>query len=154
MMRNKQNIILDQLDTKLLAFKPASVIVIPEKGWIHTIRKALNMTLEQLGNKLGMTRQGARRIEENEAAGSITLKSLKEAGNALNMKFVYGFVPYEGSMEKLIETKSRELATKIVMRTSSNMKLEDQELSKEHLQKAIEELTIELKNEISRSLWD
>ena len=59
----------------------------------------MNMTLEQLGKKLNMTKQGVKRIEESEAAGTLTLKSLKEVGNALEMKFIYGFVPIDGSID-------------------------------------------------------
>lgn len=153
-MRNKQKIIVDQLDRKLLAFQSAFDSIVPEKGWIYTIRTALKMTLEQLGNKLEITKQGVKKIEESEAAESISLKSLKEAGNALGMKLVYGFVPYEGSLENHLDKKARELAVKIVMRTSNNMKLEDQKIANDRIQKAIEELTVEIRNEMPRALWD
>ena len=87
-MRNQRKLLLEQLDRKLKPFLGSEVIIIPESGWINTIRTTLNMTLEQLGKKLNMTKQGVKRIEESESAGTITLKSLKEVGNALEMKFV------------------------------------------------------------------
>lgn len=65
------------------------------------------MTLEQLGKKLNITKQGVKRMEDSESAGTITLNSLKEIGNAFEMKFVYGFVPIDGSVDSLIVRKSR-----------------------------------------------
>jgi len=64
------------------------------------------------------------------------------------------FNPKDGSLDALIDRKARELATKIVLRTSNTMRLEDQENSRERIQKAIEERTEALKNEMPRSLWD
>jgi len=52
------------------------------------------------------------------------------------MQLVYGFVPNDGSLDALIEKRATELATKIVMRTSNNMKLEDQVKSNERIIKS------------------
>ncbi len=153
-MRKQRNLLLEQLDRKLLPFKGAEKVIIPEKGWINTIRLTLNMTLEQLGKKLNMTRQGVKRIEESEAAGTLTIKSMREVGNALEMKFVYGFVPADGSINSLIERKSRILAEKIILRTNQNMMLEDQAIEKSKLEAAIDELSKEIKAELKKSIWD
>ena len=53
------------------------------------------------------------------------------------MQLVYGFVPNDGSLDALIERKASELAAKIVHRTSNTMKLEDQENSKDRIEKAL-----------------
>jgi len=153
-MRNQKKLILEQLDRKLEPLKGAEIIQMPTKGWIHSIRTALNMTLLQLGSRLNITKQGARKLEESESSESITIRSLKEIGNALDMKFVYGFIPKTGSFEKMVEQKSRQLATKIVLRTNQNMLLEDQGNSKDQIELAIHELTLEIKREMRRSIWD
>lgn len=153
-MRNQRNLLLEQLDRKLLPFKGSEKVIIPERGWIHTIRSTMNMTLEQLGKKLNITKQGVKKIEESESAGTITIKSLKEVGNALEMKFVYGFIPIDGSINSLIERKSRVLAEKIILRTNQNMMLEDQAIEERKLKAAIDELSKEIKSEIKRSIWD
>jgi len=127
---------------------------VPNNSWIKTIRTTLNMTLEQLGKKLNITKQGAKRIEDSEAAGTITLNSLKEVGNALEMKFVYGFVPIDGSIDSLLDRKSRKLAEKIILRTDQNMILENQEINKNVLEKAIEDLSDKLKFELKKAIWD
>jgi hypothetical protein len=51
------------------------------------------------------------------------------------MELVYGLVPKDGSIEKLIDRKAKELATRIVSRTSNSMKLEDQENTQQRLKK-------------------
>ncbi len=153
-MRTTKKLLVEQLDRKIKTFQGTENTIIPERGWINNIRLALNMTLEQLGNKLNITRQGAKRIEESEAAGSISIKSMKEIGEHLDMKFVYGYVPYDGSIENLINRKAEELAKKIVLRTNQNMKLENQGNSEETITRAIKDLTIELKREMNKSIWD
>ncbi|WP_291908079.1 mobile mystery protein A [Chitinophaga sp. CB10] len=126
----------------------------PAKGWISLIRKSLNMTLRQLGDRLHITPQSAHEIELREANGTISIKALSAAAEALDMKLVYGFIPQDGSLEAMIEKRARTIATKIVSRTATSMKLEDQENSKERLSEAIEEMTQELKRELSSKLWD
>ena len=153
-MRNQRKLLLDQLDKKLEQFKEVEKVNIPSSGWINNIRIALNMTLEQLGNKLNITKQGVKKIEERESSGAISLNLLKEVGNALDMHFVYGFVPKHGSVEKLIDIKARKLASKIVLRTNHNMKLEDQENREDLINEAIDELAGEIKRKMLKSLWD
>lgn len=153
-MRNRKKIQLGQLDDKLKPFEAASSAILPQNGWIHTIRTGMNMTLSQLGKKLNLSKQGARAMEIREENGSISLKTLREFGEALDLKLVYGFVPKDGSFEKLVERKSEELARKIVLRTNQNMRLEDQEISNEKIEAAIQELTYELKRDLNKSIWD
>ncbi|PKL79786.1 MAG: XRE family transcriptional regulator [Ignavibacteriae bacterium HGW-Ignavibacteriae-4] len=153
-MRNQRKILIDQLDQKLKHFQMASTVIVPSGGWIKTIRTTLNMTLEQLGKKLNITKQGVKSIEDSEVKGTITINSLKEAGDALGMKFVYGFVPNDGSIQELIDIKTVELARKIVLRTDQSMKLEDQGIGQEKINESIKNLADEIKREMRKSLWD
>ena len=141
-MRNKKKLLIEQLDQKLKPFQKTEAVLVPDKGWINTIRTTLNMTMAQLGTKLNITRQGVKKIEESEAKGTISINSLKEVGDVLNLKFIYGFVPKDGSIDNLINSKAEKLARKIVLRTNQNMKLEDQGISNE------------IKREMRKSLWD
>jgi len=145
---------LQQLNNKMLGFASLKQVAIPPTGWIKAIRTALGMSMQQLGNKLSISKQGILDIENREKEGSITIKSLKEIGRVLDMQLVYGFVPNDGSLDALIEKRATELATKIVMRTSNTMKLEDQGNSNERLKKAIIERTTEIKNKMPKILWD
>lgn len=153
-MRTQRRLVVEQLDRRLALFSEAAKVPMPEKGWIHIIRTSLNMTLEQLGLKLNKTKQAVKRIESSEAAGSITLNLLEEAGNAMEMRLVYGFVPVTGSVDKLIDDKALALAERIVVRANHNMLLENQAGSKEAVQMSIKELATELKREMKRSIWD
>ena len=153
-MRNQKKLLLEQLDRKLKPFKGTEKVQVPEKGWIYNIRTTLNMTLEQLGYKLNMTRQGIKKIEERESTGSISIKSLKEVGKVLDMHFVYGFVSNHSSIEKQVELRAQQLARKIVQRTNQNMKLENQGNNEKQINQAIEELSNEIKREMRKSLWD
>ena len=80
-MRKRYKLLVRQLDEKLEPFKRAEKVIIPPKGWINTVRTALNMTMAQLGNKLNLARQGVYKIEESERKGTISINSLKEADN-------------------------------------------------------------------------
>lgn len=145
---------IEQLSSKLKSFKSVDKVSRPSIGWVKTIRTSIGMSLEQLGEKLGITKQSAQSLEKREVDGSITLKALEDAARALEMKLVYGFVPIDGSIEKMIEKKAKNLAKEIVLRTSGNMKLEDQENSPERIRKAIEERTKEIIEEMPKKLWD
>jgi predicted DNA-binding mobile mystery protein A len=145
---------IEQLDRKMHEFVEIKKIIAPPIGWIKAIRTSLGMSLQQLGNKISITKQSVMDIERREQLGTISLKTLRESANALDMELVYAFVPKDGSLDALIERKAKELATEIVMRTSNTMKLEDQEVSIKRIQKAIFERTIIIKNEMPKILWD
>ena len=138
----------------MAAFALLTEVAIPPTGWVKAIRTALGMSMLQLGKKLSITKQSIQDIEKREQEGAITIKALSELGKALDMRFVYGFVPNDGSLDSLIEKKAAQLATTIVLRTSNTMKLEDQENSRERIKKAIQEKTADLKNEMPKILWD
>ena len=150
----KKSLQLQQLNSKMLGFASLKLVAIPPTGWIKAIRTAIGMSMQQLGNKLNVSKQGILDIEKREKDGSITIKSLKEIAWALDMQLVYGFVPNDGSLDALIEKRATELATKIVLRTSNTMKLEDQGNTNKRIEKAIKERAGDIKNEMPKILWD
>lgn len=151
---NKNNLLLEQLDRKLKSFSSAALVTPPPTGWIKAVRVSFGMTLQQLANKLSITKQSVQDLEKREKEGAITLKTLKDVANALDMKLVYGFVPKDGTLDNLLDRKARELAVSIVSKTSNTMKLEDQGNSQKRLKKAIEDRTTIIKNEMPKMLWD
>lgn len=112
------------------------------------------MSMRQLGNRLKISAQSVKEMEEREANGSITIKLLREVANTLDMKLVYGIIPKEDTIEKIIEKRAREIAKSIVLRTSITMNLEDQENSNERIDKAIKNKAEEIKNKMPKYLWD
>jgi predicted DNA-binding mobile mystery protein A len=150
----KKSLQLQQLNNKMLNYATLKQVAVPPTGWIKAIRTAIGMTMQQLGNKLSVSKQGILDIEKREKEGAITIKSLKEIARALDMQLVYGFVPNDGSLDDLIEKRAIQLATKIVLRSSHTMKLEDQANSNKRIEMAIKERAEEIKNEMPKILWD
>lgn len=152
-MKGKNNrLLIRQLDRKIKPFRLLENL--PGNDWIHTLRTTLNMSFAQLGKRMNMSPAAVQGMEKREKSGGITLKSLKEAAEALDMRLVYGFVPKDESLEKMIERKAQDVARKIVQRTSVSMKLEDQENAPERIREAIQELMEEITKEVPKSLWD
>lgn len=151
---DKKKLQMDQLESRVTRFSQARELPNPPTGWIRAIRLAFGMSMQQLADKLSITKQSVHEIEMREREGSITIRSLTETANALDMELVYGFVPKDGSLNKYLDKKARSLAEKIVSRTSGTMKLEDQENTTERLNKAIDERAEIIKRELPKALWD
>jgi predicted DNA-binding mobile mystery protein A len=150
----KQKLILEHLDARILQLRKVEGFVIPSSGWVFAVRQALGMSLRQLGNKMGITAQSVKEIEIREQNETISIKVLRQFGNSINLKLIYGFIPQSGTLEKMIEKRAYELALEIVNRTSTSMKLEDQENKPARIKKAVKDKTIEIINEMPRHLWD
>jgi predicted DNA-binding mobile mystery protein A len=150
----EKKLMVEQLDRKLEKLNVLRGIEIPPKGWINAIRTTVNMSLTQLARRLKKTSVSVKEIEEREENKTITLKKLIEVGEALDLQFVYAFLPKESSIDKMIEKRVQQVAREIVMRTSHTMKLEEQENSEERLQQAIKDRVEILKREIPKHLWD
>jgi len=150
----ERKLLIEQLDKKFKKLSILDEIQIPEKGWINTIRTALNMSLSQLAKRLKKTIPSVKETEEREANKNITLKKLMEVAEALGLKFVYGFVPKEKSLGKKIESRALQVAENIVMRTSHMMSLEEQQTSKDGLKKAIKKRAEKIKQEMPKHLWE
>ena len=154
MKNTKQYLIVRQIDKKLLPLQVLKDTTVPSKGWIHTLRTALQMSLRQLSAKASIVPQSLKDMENREVEGTITLKTLRDVANAMDMQLVYGFVSKNKSLEQMIEKRAKQLATEIVMRTNNTMTLEDQQNSKERIEEAIAQKTNEIKSEMPKYLWD
>lgn len=62
---------------------------------VRRLRIDRGLTLEDLGNKLGITRQGALRTEQSASAGTITLNKMQKLAEAMNCYFEFRFVDKE-----------------------------------------------------------
>ncbi|MDQ3142707.1 MAG: mobile mystery protein A [Bacteroidota bacterium] len=151
MKYNNKKLQISQIDEQLNDFK--DTVNVPKKGWVHTIRTSLSMTALQLAEKLKTSPQAILALEKREEEGKITIKKLKEIGAAMELKLVYGFVHTE-TLEKMVKQKAIQLATKIVMRTSRQMELEDQKISDKKLKKAIEDRAEEIIRTLPKIIWD
>ncbi len=154
MKDRKQRLLLKQVSNHLNWFSQARMQQNPREGWVKTIRNALNMTLSQLAKRIKVTAPTLKNFEKREELGTITIKSLRDIADALDMQLVYAIIPKEGTLEEFVDKRAEEKARDIVNRTDMTMSLEDQQNPKERLLAAYHEKASELKNEIPKFLWD
>jgi predicted DNA-binding mobile mystery protein A len=139
-----------RLDERLASAKPVERLQPPPKGWIRAIRDSLGMTGEQLGARMGVTRQNVDKLEKAEASGAIQLQTLRKVAEALDMEFVYALVP-RTSLDDMVRSRARRLAQRAIGRVSQTMKLEAQDTGTRDLEQRIDEY---IRDELSdRELW-
>ncbi len=142
------------LSEKLGAYTESRKVVPPASGWVGAIRTSLNMTLEQLGKRLGISRQAVSQLEAREAEGTVSLNVLRDVANALDMQLVYAIVPKTGNLEEYLEERARALATELYLKSNQQMRLEDQAVSDEKVKQAIDDAALDYFRKVDRQLWD
>jgi len=131
-----------QLDRTLETFRAGRMVTRPARGWIRTIREALGVSSGELARRLGTSRQLPLQLEKGEAEDRITLRSLRDAANALDCDLVYALVPRGDSMQELIENRARAEARKRVLGVEHSMALENQAVGK--IDETVEEETLRI----------
>jgi predicted DNA-binding mobile mystery protein A len=144
-------LILEQLDEQLLPLKKG-VPIVPRTGWVRTLRKSLGLTVAQLSKRLGVASSRVVKIESAEVEGAITLRTLQAVAEAMNCRFVYGFVPKD-SLTNEITTRASKLAMEQLKRVEHTMNLEDQTVQKKRIIKQHEQLTNVLLSRDWKHLW-
>jgi predicted DNA-binding mobile mystery protein A len=150
---NKKKLIREQLDASLQRLRPLNDATAPPKGWIRAIRDALGMTARQLANRLGVAQQAVARIEKEEPAGSVTIKTMRRIAERLDCVFVYGFVPRK-SLEETVARQAQKIAARRLGQASQTMNLENQGLSRRENEQALSDLVDELIRTLPSNLWD
>jgi ribosome-binding protein aMBF1 (putative translation factor) len=64
--------------------------------WLRRVRQALGVSMEEMAEELQMNRSAIFRMEESEAARTISLKSLDKLAATMGCKVVYAIVPHQG----------------------------------------------------------
>ena len=123
------------------------------KGWIQTSRETLGMSLSQLGHRAKLSQPRLSRLEKAEIAGDLKVSSLQKMAEALDMEFVYAFVPRD-SFEKMVQKQARKTAQKRMTRLNQTMRLEQQEMTKADQQKMLADLTQKILMNETKHLWD
>ena len=150
---NKKKLIREQLDVSLRRFGPLLNVAAPPKGWIRAIRDALGMSARQLASRLGVAQQAVARIEKEEPAGSVTMKTMRRVAGCLDCVFVYGFVP-RTSLEETVARQAAKVAAERIAQASQTMGLENQALSRRENEQALSDLVDELTRTLPSNLWD
>ncbi|MBW2174497.1 MAG: mobile mystery protein A, partial [Deltaproteobacteria bacterium] len=108
---------------------------------------------KQLANRLGVAQQAVARIEKEELAGSVTIKTMRRIAERLDCVFVYGFVP-RTSLEETVTRQAKQVALMRLARASQTMSLENQALSRRENEEALTDLVDELIRAPSSTLWN
>src|SRR5437870_13057378 len=128
-MKRDMNIRARQrLDERLAPLQPVERFRAPPKGWIRAIRDALGMTGVQYAARLKIRPQSLEALERSEATGTIQLKTLSRAAEALGCTLVYALVP-NSSLEEAVRMRARKIAVRELGRVAHTMKLEAQSTS-------------------------
>lgn len=109
------------------------------------------MTTGQFAKRLGVTQPRVAVLERAEANDAVTLKSLRQAAEALDCVLVYSLVPRK-SLEDLVKDRARFVADQQLALTDQTMRLENQEVSRARMERAREALAGELMRN-DRRLW-
>jgi predicted DNA-binding mobile mystery protein A len=152
-MKISKKLVRDQLDETLDKLKVLKYLNPPVFGWVKAIRTGLGMSGRQLANRIGVTKQSISRIEQDEVAGAITLKTLRKVAEGLDCVLVYGFVP-RTSLGNMVKERSEEVARDRLHRVNQTMTLERQEIKSESIEKIIEEDIKKMVEQMPRNLWD
>jgi predicted DNA-binding mobile mystery protein A len=117
---------LRQLAKSLVPFERAKRVPRPNRGWLRAVRQALGLTLDQVGQSIGRSRQDIAAFESSEAQDRITLRSLHLVAEAMGCELVYALVPKSGSLADLAEKSARDEATRSILAVEHTMALEAQ----------------------------
>jgi predicted DNA-binding mobile mystery protein A len=82
-----------QIERALDSLLPLQHAYQPPRGWIGSIRELKEMSLQQLGEKIHISRQSVSALEKAEAKGGITIKKLRQVAEGLDCELVYAFIP-------------------------------------------------------------
>lgn len=140
------------LDKKLATFRHVG-LVRPGSGWIRAIRDALGMSSRQLAKRMGVAQSRITALEKAEAAGSTTLKSLRDAAEALDCTLVYALVPNK-PLDDMLRDRARQKAHDRYAPVSQGMLLENQSLTPDQAREEIDRLTNEILSDPLRHLWE
>lgn len=148
-----QSLARKHLDESLNAFRVASAQSRPPKGWVRAIRDALGMTSRQLAKRMGLSQPTIVALEKSESADTVTLKSLRQAADALDCELVYALVP-RTSLNETVRKRARALAQQKLARMHHTMRLEDQAMNRDHLEEELERQIDKLLEGRASALWE
>ena len=152
MLKDRKRLVREQLDKTLSQFAGLKSISIPPKGWIRALREALGMSGAQFAERLGVKPPRITKLEKDELSGSLTIRSMRQAADALDAVFVYALVPRE-SLESAVRRQAERVAGLRLKGVSHSMGLEGQQLSHEEMKKALHETVEELMRTMPNDLW-
>lgn len=152
-LTSRKRLVLEQTSESVERFRAVANIQPPVKGWIRAVREALGMTGAQFAKRLGVTPPRVTRLEQAEVAGAATIRTMRQAAEAVDCVFVYAVVP-RSTLEELVHTRAAKVASERLGRSAHTMRLEDQGLSDKEMRRALAAAVSDLVATMPRTLWD
>ena len=121
------------LDRRLNPLRKTQDYARPPRGWIKAIREALGMTTSQLAQRMGVSQTRVSRIEKDDVASAITMRTLRQAAEAMDCQVRYVLVP-NNELEQLVRHRAVAMTNERLSRTHHTMKLENQALAQRDLE--------------------
>ena len=133
-----------QLDERLRPIRKLTSRDVPKGGWIRSLRSALGLAGVDLARRLGIAPSSVAALENSEAAGTVSLNTLRKAAAAMDCDLVYAIVP-RSSIGKVLERRANEKAEAMLRHVGQSMNLEaqgviddaDRDLSREAIVKSL-----------------
>ncbi len=141
------------LDEALALYRAAAGNSRPPRGWVRAIRDALGMNSRQLAARMGLTQPTIAALEKSEVMETVSLKTLRQAAEAMNCQLVYALAP-NVTLEEMVNTRARELANAQLTRVHHTMRLENQALRERDLADERERIAQSLLEGRASRLWE
>jgi predicted DNA-binding mobile mystery protein A len=129
-MKPPNELVLIQVERRLAKIRAGISLMKVKPGWIRFIRQTLNMTLEKLADRAGVSKPTVAQAERGEEEGKITIATLKKMAAAMECEFVYAFVPKE-PIETVIKKQATIKSKKILKAADTHMILENQQVEQD-----------------------
>ena len=146
-----KELLLEHLDSNLRNLRQ-SAPARPRQGWLRAIRTALGMTSSQLAKRLETSQSSVIEYEKREAVGTISLATLRRAAAAMDCDLVYALVPRR-PLREIVEQQAAVVARRKLQSVAHSMKLEDQAVSNDAMERQVQELARKLIAQRRGELW-
>jgi predicted DNA-binding mobile mystery protein A len=150
---NQEALARKRLDELLALYRTAAAQPRPPRGWVRAIRDALGMSSRQLAARMGLKQPTITALEKGEALETVSLKTLRQAAEALNCQLVYALVP-KATLEDTVNARARVLADEQLARVHHTMRLENQALRARDLAEERERIVQSLLQGRASRLWE
>jgi predicted DNA-binding mobile mystery protein A len=141
------------LETRLGPYRRSLDLERPPRGWIRAMREALGMTAAQLARRLRVSQPRISQLEKDEKNENVTLKTLREAAEALDCRLVYALIPNR-PLEDILRDRAAHVADRHLTHVNHTMALENQSLDRAGRNAERKRVIDELLRGNPKHLWD
>jgi predicted DNA-binding mobile mystery protein A len=100
-----------------------------------------------------MSETAVRSAENNEAKGRVQLNTLSKLADALDCEVLYALVP-RSTLQCTVEQQAERIASELVGRVATSMKLEEQGTSRVEELHSVESMKAEILRKLPANFWN